>query len=155
MHFMNDHLTSTFLKERMSLNFEYMIERIAFCNKTSKSYLYLEFVEDFIRALNSYFTADNTKVFLDSLVERILAELAFVNEKTDVSGGKTLNLSKNQIKSKGKAKSTKAVKSAQQRIGKCVNMVRYIVEHRYFSGNTVVIIEEAIKPLLQLMVNPN
>ena len=63
------------------MNFEYMIDRIAACNKSSKSYLYFEFVEDFIRALYSYFTIDNTKIFLDSLVNRVLAELALVDEK--------------------------------------------------------------------------
>lgn len=36
-----------------------------------------------------------------------------------------------------------------------MNIIRYITEQQYFSGKAVEIIEEAIKPLLRLMVDPN
>ena len=46
------------------------------------------------------------------------------------------------------------VKAANQRIGKLMNVVRFIAEHEYFSGRHVGIIEETIKPLLKFLKDP-
>ena len=49
---------------------------------------------------------------------------------------------------------SQAVRASNQRIGKLMNVVRFITEHEYFSGRTnIEIIEEMIKPLLQFMTN--
>ena len=46
------------------------------------------------------------------------------------------------------------VKAANQRISKLMNVVRFIAEHEYFGGRHVGIIEEAVKPLLLYMKEP-
>ena len=45
-------------------------------------------------------------------------------------------------------KTNKAVQAANQRIGKCINVIRWIVEFEFFTGEHIQHIEEMIKPLL-------
>lgn len=132
---------------------EYFVLRITETIKTSKSYLFFEFVENFVRGLHSQFTLNNLTKYITALVQRILNELEVVNAKS--KSGKTLDLSKGKVSSgKNNGKTSKAVKNALQRIGKMINVVRYIVELDYFSGRFIPVIEEAIKPLLLLMMDP-
>ena len=45
-------------------------------------------------------------------------------------------------------KTNKAVQAANQRIGKCINVIRWIVEFEYFTGAHIQHIESMMKPLL-------
>jgi hypothetical protein len=75
---------------------------------------------------------------------------------------KTLDLSKkpkntgNQGKPPEKRikKSVKA-QAANQRIGKCMNVVRFITEHNYFSNRFVGLIEDTLKPILAFAESPD
>jgi L-arabinose isomerase len=93
-------------------------------------------------------------------VQRILSEFNVIqDQKRNVpmspKGGKTLNLSKREIK-QNKNPESKVIKSAKKQIGTCINIVRFMAENSYFSGKAVSVIEERIKPLLVLFVqHPN
>jgi len=87
-----------------------------------------------------------------------------VAKATTGGGGKTLDISK---KNKGKVtsnnnlhspekrmKRSKLVQQANQRIGRCMNLIRFVTEHEYFVGKNVAIIEQCVKPLLQFADRP-
>lgn len=78
------------------MNFEFVVERLSTNVRSSKSHLFFEFVEDFVRGMASEFTIDNLQKYLSSLVERVIAELETIRQlKMKQAGGKTLDLSKN------------------------------------------------------------
>ena len=83
----------------------------------------------------SSFTTDNLKIFLCSLVQRVLSELQILNGQ---SGGKTLNLNKKQVTI---SKNTKKWRVANQRVNKLMNIIRFIAENEYFGGQAISIIE--------------
>jgi hypothetical protein len=73
---------------------------------------------------------NNIEKYMKALVARILSELQVVNEKK--KGGKTLNVKTGEIK-----KPSKSSKLSIQRIGKIINVVRYITELKYFTGRAL------------------
>ena len=51
-------------------------------------------------------------------------------------------------------KHSKLIKSLNQRLGKCMNTIRFVCEHDYFTGRVLPIIEDSLRPLFVLMTNP-
>jgi hypothetical protein len=109
---LSTNISDPLFNQRMFQNFDYLITQFSTCNRTSKSFVFFEFIEDFVREMHNNFTTDNLKEFLQSLVDRILSELNLIKEKQSQKQGKTLDLTKKQISVSKKSQGVKAVDSA-------------------------------------------
>ena len=59
-----------------------------------------------------------------------------------------------QLKVEKRMKKNHIVQQCYQRIGRCMNLIRFMTEHEYFVGESVQVIETCIHPLLRFADQP-
>lgn len=59
------------IASKFSENFDYIVKQLSLYNVNLMLHAYFDFLDDFVKVHYYNFTADNTYVFLKSLVERI------------------------------------------------------------------------------------